>query len=136
MRVLRKALEQRRRLAPLVAVAAVLAVGWELWNSHPRETEILVVPGPGHRRVVEIGVRFMQQGDEMHGLRLAFPGGAPRLVPCRVRLAPGRYRVRVDIRQRDGRWSSVERELKAPADGPVRIEAVLPASVRDTSSER
>jgi hypothetical protein len=115
-------LKQRRRLASAIVVAAVLVVGFELWNSHPRETEIRVALGAGHRNVVGLGLRFVQEGEEMHGLRLAFTGGAPRVVPCMVRLGPGRYRVRGELRLGDGRRIEFERALNAPADGPVRIE--------------
>lgn len=125
LQVLRNAVEQRRRVASAIAVAAVLVVGFELWKSYPRETEIRVALGAGHEKVVELGVRFHQDGDEMHGVRLSFPDGAPRLVPCLVRLGPGRYRVAVELRLGDGRRLSFERALTAPADAPVRFEVEL-----------
>ncbi len=116
-------LKQRRRLAPAVAVAALLVVGHGLWNSRPRQTEVRVRLGSGHASVVELEVRFVQDGDEMHGLRLAFPEGAPPLVPCRVELGPGRYQIKVELLHRDGKRSRLERALEVPAAAPVRIEA-------------
>ena len=114
--------KQRRRLAAaVVAVAALLVVGQQLWNSLPRETEVQVRLGSGHASVVELDLRFIQDGAEMHGLRLAFPQGAPPLVPCRIELGPGRYRVQVELRLRDGRRQSIDRALTVPAHAPLRI---------------
>ena len=122
------ALKHRRRLAPLVAMAAVLAVGLELWNSHPRETEIRLALSGEHAGVVGVDLRFIQDGEEMRGIRLSFPRGAPRLVPCTIDLGPGRYRMAVELRLQDGRWSSFERVLTVPADAPVRFEVELAAA--------
>ena len=121
-------LKQRRRLALLVAVAALLTVGTQLWNSRPRWTEVRVALGSDHAGVVELDLRFVQDGDEMHGLRLSFPEGAPRLVPCRIELGPGRYGVEVQLGWRDGRRQRLKRVLVVPAAAPLRI-AVEPGRV-------
>jgi hypothetical protein len=121
----------RRRLASVIAVAAVLVVGLEFWKGHPRETEIRLALDDRHGSVVALDLRFIQNDEEMRGLRLTFPHGAPRLVPCAVDLSPGRYRVALELRLRDGRRTRRERALTVPADAPVRFEVALPGVARE-----
>jgi hypothetical protein len=59
--------------------------------------------GPAHRKVVEIRVAFVQAGQELHGVALAFPEGAPDRLPLQpVRLPPGDFELHTELRSERG----------------------------------
>ena len=113
-------LGNRRRLARLVLLLAAVVVVLQVASYLPRETEVEVALGPHHRRVEEVRLSFLQQGEELRGVSFRFPEEAPAVVRHRVELSPGRYRLLIELRQRDGVTHTAERIVSVPADGAVR----------------
>jgi len=111
----------RRRLATLAAVLGLGVLALTLWPAVPRETQLELVLGPEHAQVVEVRVAYVQQQEELHGVRLGFPQGAPAVVRHRVSLPSGRFEVRLHLLRRAGPALSFVRTLHTPADGVVRL---------------
>ena len=117
--------EHRQRLARLLFAGGLLAVAFQLGPHLPRETEVEFELGAEHQQVVELRVGFEREGEEMHGIKLGFPSGAPATVRHSLNLPAGEYVVLCELRARGGASRQFTRRLVAPADGVVRIE--LPA---------
>jgi hypothetical protein len=117
--------EHRQRLARLLLIVGLLALAFYLEPHLPRETEVEFELGAEHLQVVELRVGFEREGEEMHGVKLGFPGGAPATIRHSLNLPPGEYVVLCELRARGGASRQFMRRLVAPADGVVRIE--LPA---------
>jgi hypothetical protein len=111
----------RRRVARVLCSAGLLAVAWQLLPNVPRDTDLEFALGSGHERVVELRVAFERGGEELHGVRFAFPQGAPQTVRHTLRLPSGDYVVRCELRERGGDSHELRRTLKTPAEGVVRI---------------
>lgn len=115
-------LKHRRRLAPFVVLVGMLAVGGTVFEASPREVEIRYDLGPEHRRVVEARIVYLFEGEEVKGARFTWAEGAPPSLRHTVDLSPGRYEVRVDLLEPGARQRSLERALRVPAEGLVRID--------------
>ena len=111
----------RRRVARVVLVVAVLVVGLELWPSFPRDTELEYALGPGHGRIVELRVAYIQDGEEVHGVSFRWDAGAPEAVRHSIKLPAGEFQLRCELRERGGDSRAVQRTLTTPAEGVVRI---------------
>jgi hypothetical protein len=111
-----------RKIAGLVvALAGALWVGRLLGGSAPRETRVTVGLADhreGPSRAERVGVSFAQGGEVLQRVEQRFSPGAA--VPARwartVSLAPGRYRVRVEVVSERGLFSR-EEERDVGADG-------------------
>lgn len=120
-RALRFVDRHRRRLASVVALLGLAVLGLTLWPAVPKETELELVLGPDHAQVVEVRVAYVQQQEELQGVRLRFPEGAPGVVRHRVSLPSGRFEVRLDLLRRGAPALSFVRTFETPADGVVRL---------------
>ncbi|MEO0325372.1 MAG: hypothetical protein AAF447_20620 [Myxococcota bacterium] len=113
----------RRRVARLVAVVAVLLVAGQLAGAVPRATDLRFEVDGG---TTELDVAYLHLDDEggaeeLQSVRFGGPGGVPSLVRHEVELSPGRYRARAVVRRgRDAR--EVERVFEVPAPGVVRLD--------------
>jgi hypothetical protein len=117
--------EHRQRAARLLFVGGLLVVALQLGPHFPRETDVEFELGSEHQEVVELRVGFELEGEEMHGIKLGFPGGAPATVRHTLSLPAGEYVLLCELRAKDGASRQFTRRLVTPADGVVRIE--LPA---------
>ena len=115
----------RRRVARVLFGVGLVAVAWQLLPNVPRETDLEFALGSGRERIVELGVAFYRDGEAMHGVRFAFPDGAPQTVRHTLRLPVGEYLVRCELRERGGGSHELQRTLKTPAEGVVRIPLEL-----------
>jgi hypothetical protein len=122
MRLLKWFSEHRQRVGRLLFVAGLCAVGLQVGPHLPRQTDLEFALGEQHQRVVELRVGFERAGEEMHGIRLGFPDGAPATVRHRLSLPAGEYVVVCELRDRSGASRLFQRTFSAPADGVVRIE--------------
>lgn len=113
--------ENRRRLAPLVLVLAVVVVGAEASRAVPRETRVHVrLSDPAAVR--EVGIDYLGTSGAATSARFSYPRGAqPRVDDVRD-LAPGHYTLHVDVLRADGSSSADERELDVPAEGVVLVD--------------
>jgi len=115
----------RRRVARVLFGVGLVAVAWQLFPNVPLETDLEFALGSGRERVVELGVAFERDGEAMHGVRFAFPDGAPQTVRHSLRLPTGEYLVRCELRERGGDSHELQRKLKTPAEGVIRIPLEL-----------
>src|SRR5687767_11810530 len=106
----------RRRMAPIVLGLAVLVVGTEVMGAMPHETDVELRLGADHAEVVEARVSYLLDGEEMHGSRFTWPGGAPERVRQAIDLPGGRYEVEIDLRTHD-HTRTERRALEVPAEG-------------------
>lgn len=111
----------RVRLAKAALVLAVLGVAGELFGAYPREVDLALTLGPDHRLVRELRVAYVQDGQELHGVRLSYPDGAPEQVRHRVRLGPGRYELRVELNAQGSGRRVEQRTLQVPTEGTVQL---------------
>jgi hypothetical protein len=128
MGALRRLFEaHRKRLARLTAVAGAAVVALVLLPHVPQTVDVELELGPAHQDIVEVRVAYVQRGEELQGVSLSFPGGAPTRVHHSVRLPPGDFEVHTALRPAQGSTRAVIGKFSAPADGPVLIRVEPPA---------
>jgi hypothetical protein len=115
-------LKHRRRVASLALAAGVLVGLRDVAPQFPQEIALEFALGPEHPKVVALSVAIRRQGDELAGASFTFPDGAPGKVEYRVKLPTGDFQVWCEIRTREGRSQLVERHLRSPTTGVVRID--------------
>lgn len=102
-------------------VASLIYGVVQVWPSVPRSTDVRFDLGARHREVVELRVGFSQADEELKGVVLRFPQGAPQTVRHEVMLPPGRYDLQVQCR-RASRVGSVARVIQLPSDSVLRVD--------------
>jgi len=111
----------RRRIARIVAVVAFLVIGMHLVQHMPRDVEIRYDLGPAHDAVSALFLSYQSDGGEVAGVRFEYRAGAPRVIRHTASLIPGRYDV-VAMVSRGRATERVQRSLRVPADGVIRID--------------
>jgi hypothetical protein len=122
----------RQRLSRLTALAGLAIVALVLFPHVPRTVDVEFELGPAHQQIVELRVAYVRAGEELHGVMLSFPKGAPGTVHHSVSLPPGEFEVRAALRQAHGAMLASIGKLHAPAEGPVRIR--LSQAVRSSAT--
>jgi hypothetical protein len=118
----------RMRIAKGVALLFLFSVGGELLGAYPRDVELELDLGPEHAAIRELRVAYVQDGDELHGVRLTYPDGAPERVRHRTKLGPGRYELRVEIgRTQGGPTRTESHSLQVPSEGTIHVTLGAPA---------
>jgi hypothetical protein len=115
-----RALQSRRRLAPLVLVVAALTVGGVVFRAYPQDVRVRYALGPDHARVRDLWLSYQLEGELVRASHFHYEDGAPEHVFHTVELAEGRYTVSAELRGPNLR-RDVTRALIAPAEGSVRI---------------
>lgn len=115
----------RRRLATLVLLVGVVAVGAILGDEVPREVHLRYAFGPDHATLREAHVAFWIGDDEVQSARFTHPRGLPDRLDHAISLAPGRYRVEATLRS-EASSRRVERALRVPIDGVVLLDLAAP----------
>ena len=111
----------------------MLVVGTEYERHAPRDVEVELPLGDDHARIHQVDVSFLEGGDDegdddlVRQLSLRYPDGAPERVRQTVELAPGRYRVAVELTGESGASEARVGALDAPGEGVIRV------SLRDPS---
>ncbi|MBS2017952.1 MAG: hypothetical protein JST00_34065 [Deltaproteobacteria bacterium] len=100
----------------LVLLGAGLVVALYFGAKAPRDQHVRLVLGDRAPDVTGVSLQYVPEAHEgaddvAREARLAFPEGAPRVVPHDPALADGEYRVRIDLDTRQGR-RSVERRVR------------------------
>jgi hypothetical protein len=111
----------RKRLATLVLVLFLAAVGLEITSAIPRETRVDIPLGASHARVSEARIDYFDGDEPVHSVTLRWPYGAPESVRHTVDLSPGEYEVTVVLVERAGERRELTGRLTAPAEGVVRL---------------
>lgn len=102
-------------------MGGVLFGALELWPSWPRETEVEFLLGGRHAQVVELRVAYSKDDQPLHGVTFSFPEGAPPQVLHHLKLPAGTVFVHCELRVREGGALEVNRTVRTPAEGRVRI---------------
>ena len=111
----------RHRIARVVAVLAFLVIGMHLVQHVPRDVEIRYDLGPAHEAVTTLHLSYQSDGGEVAGVRFEYRAGAPRVIRHTASLIPGRYDLVANLKR--GRATErLERSLRVPADGVIRID--------------
>ncbi len=114
----------RRRVARLVGVIAVLLVVGQLAGAVPRATDLRFELMAGTTELDVAYLRVAEDGsaEELKSVRFGGPRGVPALIRHEVELSPGRYRARAVVRRGHEPSRVVERAFDVPADGVVRLD--------------
>jgi hypothetical protein len=123
-------LRHRARIARLTAVAGVLTVGLLVSRELPRDVDVELMLGPKHAEIVEVRIGYLQDGEELHGVALSFPKGAPARVHHKVSLPAGELEVHAEARSAHGLAAANVARLQNPAQGPLRIHVAEPVNAR------
>lgn len=119
----------RRRIAPAIAVAAILVVGGSMMSGVPREVHVRYSLGPAHSDIQELRIVYVIEGETVKGVRFDYPEGAPERVNHRIELPPGRYTIEATLIGESGRFE-LRRALVVPAEGRVDVELFTLAYAR------
>jgi hypothetical protein len=113
----------RKKLAPLVLVAALLSFWFVLGRKVPTEQVVHVVLGDASPRITEVRVRYAPEGDAEFTREATFhyaAGNAPRIVTHEPRLMGGDYTVEIELVVGNDR-TLVHRKVKLEGN-PVSVD--------------
>jgi hypothetical protein len=125
--LLRGAFAGRARFSPLILMVGAVIVGSQLVGGVPREVEVECSLGPQHESVTSARVAYLLAGREVHSLTMRYPTGAPGYLRHEPTLAPGSYRVAVELVHSSNDPDQFGADVNIPADGRVRIRHPLDA---------
>lgn len=113
----------RKKLAPVVLVAALLSFWLVLGRKVPADQVVHVVLGDASPRITEVRLRYAPQGDAEFTREATFhydAGKAPRVVTHEPRLAGGDYTVEIELMVGNDR-ALVQRKVKLEGN-PVSVD--------------
>jgi hypothetical protein len=112
----------RRRLAMPLLVLGLLGAGKLTYDETPREQAVQLDLPEGLRANLE-GVRltYMEDDELIFGTEQRFTNGAPASVRTAPTLAPGAYRLEVELAQRGGAVTRMRRTITVPSEGTLHI---------------
>jgi hypothetical protein len=111
----------RRRFAPLMLVGAAVLVGRFASDDMPRDQEVRLELGEGQREARTVRLVYTRKGEEITGVLVRYPQGAPALVVHHASLSPGLYDLAIELRYGDGRTEQVAKTLTVPSEGAVKL---------------
>ena len=120
-------LDHKRRLARFTALGGVLTLSFLLLPQLPRPLDVELLLGASHTQVVEVRVAYLRGGEEVQGVALAFPQGAPMRVHHSVKMTAGDLEVQAVARRADGTSLTGFARVHAPLDGTLEIRLPEPA---------
>lgn len=108
------------RLLVVVVVAYIIV---DLYAIAPQETYLELGLPASHQDAREVRVSVMadEDGALIRQLALRYPRGAPATLREAVDVAPGRYRVEVELRDAQGGSDTLRGRFETPASGTVRV---------------
>jgi hypothetical protein len=115
--------KDRRAISRVVLVLGALFVASRIWPNVRHETNLLFTLGPEHEKIVEVRIAYIVDGEESYGVTFHYPSGAPSQITHRLGLPHGRYQIKIELKQRDGKTKTLVRSLRAPVDSTVQINA-------------
>ena len=112
----------RRRLAMPSLVLGLLGTGKLTYDEAPREQSVeLLLPERLRADLEGVRLTYMEDDEALFGMEHRFTGGAPRSVHSAPSLAPGDYRLEIELAQKGGLITRVRRALTVPSPGTLRI---------------
>lgn len=106
-----------------------MGFAWLVAPDLPREVDVEVQLGPLHHQCTEVRLSYARAGEELHGVLLRFPEGAPERVRHTVNLPEGEFEVRAEARGEPGIRRQKLGSVRSPTDGVVVIH--MPAAVSE-----
>ena len=111
--------ERRRRFAPVILLLGLLIVGKLAHDEMPRDQELTFVLPSANIEALRV---TYSAGDELYGgIERRFPHGAPALLSHTPSLPPGRYQLSVEMMERDGGVTRLDRSIDVPFEGSLRV---------------
>lgn len=117
-------LRKRSSLLLRLLVVGVIAFAiYDIASVTPTEQHIEIGLPEDHALATEVRVALLAEDDGalVRQIALRYPRGAPALLREDVEVAPGRYRVEVELRGDEGPRSTLEGRFEAPVEGPLRV---------------
>jgi hypothetical protein len=117
--------ERRRRYAPILLVAGAAVVGRLVFDNTPRDQEVRLVLTQAQRDARSVRIDYALEGEEITGVLVQYPEGAPAWVTHVPSLSPGHYDVVIELGYRDGHVEHVVKTLTVPSEGVARLDLLV-----------
>ena len=98
-------------------IGAALLVGRFASDEMPREQEVRLVLGNEQREARSVRLVYTRKGEEITGVLVRYPQGAPAQVVHHASLSPGLYDLAIELGYGDGRIEQVAKTLTVPSEG-------------------
>src|SRR5688572_2229715 len=93
----------RRKLAPAVLLVGLASAFKLTYDASPREQRVLLqLPDPLRAGISSVRVTYLEDNVAISGTEQRFVDGAPATLTSHPELAPGSYRLHVELAGRDG----------------------------------
>ena len=103
-------------------VLGLLGAGKLTYDETPREQRVqLDLPEGLRANLTGVRLTYMEDNEAILGTEQRFLDGAPTRVHSAPTLAPGDYRLDIELSQRDGRVTRLRRKVTVPTEGTLRI---------------
>jgi hypothetical protein len=112
---------RRRRLASLCLFAGIFVIFKLASKDAPREQEVQLLLDGAQREARTLRLAYRMQGEEITGLLVRYPEGAPARVSHTPELSPGTYDLAIELGYRDGRVEHVAKTLTVPSEEAIRV---------------
>ncbi len=107
----------RRRIAPLVLVIGLAAVGGYASQELPREQEVRFDLTSPYDSAKRINVAYIDGSEPLAGIEFHLADKPRKLLLHKPSLRPGQYDVAITIETADGQIASWSRKLRVPSEG-------------------
>jgi hypothetical protein len=112
----------RRRLAMPLLVLGLLGAGKLTYDETPREQPVqLDLPDAMRANLEGVRLTYMEDDEAILGTEQRFAEGAPRSLRSAPTLAPGDYRLEIELARRDGAVTRLRRTITVPSEGTLHI---------------
>lgn len=112
----------RRRLAMPLLVLGLLAAGKLTYDETPREQPVqLDLPEALRADLAGVRLTYMEDDETILGTEQRFNDAAPPRLHSAPSLAPGDYRLDIELAHRDGEVTHLSRRVRVPTEGTVHI---------------
>ncbi|HTU58967.1 MAG TPA: hypothetical protein VMF89_11050 [Polyangiales bacterium] len=123
----------RRRLAMPLLALGLLAAGKLTYDETPREQPVqLDLPEALRADLTGVRLTYMEDDEAILGTEQRFSDQAPSSLRSAPSLAPGDYRLAIELAHRGGEVTRLERRLRVPSEGTVHIRVSEPGAGRDS----
>jgi hypothetical protein len=102
-------------------LGAALLVGRFASDELPRDQEVRLVLGNEQREARSVRLVYTRKGEEITGVLVRYPAGAPAQVVHHASLSPGLYDLAIELGYGDGRIEQVAKTLTVPSEGAKSI---------------
>jgi hypothetical protein len=98
-------------------LGGALLVGRFAMDDMPRDQEVRLQLAQSQREARSVRLVYRRKGEEITGVLVRFPEGAPAQVVHKTSLSPGLYDLAIELGYGDGRVEQVAETLTVPSEG-------------------